>query len=74
METSLTQENVELIATIVEDWLLDVWENIENHWASISEKIQEVKTVLEQLKVKTEKQQQKTTTPVKEGIPMGETM
>jgi hypothetical protein len=31
METSLMQDEVELIATTVEDWLLDVWENIENH-------------------------------------------
>jgi hypothetical protein len=51
-----------------------VWENIENHRASILEQIQEVKTALEQLKVKTEQQQQKTTAPVKEGIPMGETV
>jgi hypothetical protein len=74
METSLTQDDVDLIATTVEDRLSDMWENVENHRASILEQIQEVKTALEQLKVKTEKQQQKTTTPVKEGIPMGETV
>jgi hypothetical protein len=74
METSLMTDDVELIATTVEDRLSEVWENAENHRASILEKIQEVKTVLEQLKVKTEQQQQKTTMPVKEGVPVGETV
>jgi hypothetical protein len=44
METSLTTDDVELIATTVEDRLSEVWENVENHRASILEKIQEVKT------------------------------
>jgi hypothetical protein len=74
METSLTQDDVELIAMKVEERLSDVSEHTENHKDSILEKIQEVKTVLEYLKVKTEKKQQKITTPVKEGILMGETV
>jgi hypothetical protein len=47
METSLTQDDMDLIATKVEDWFSDVWENVENHRASILEQIQEVKTTLE---------------------------
>jgi hypothetical protein len=65
---------MELIAMTVEDRLSNMWENDENQRASILEQIQEVKTMLEQLKVRTKKQQQKTTTLVKEGVLMGETM
>jgi hypothetical protein len=54
METSLTEDDMELIAMTVEDRLSDVWENVENHQASILEQIQEVKIMLEQLKVKIE--------------------
>jgi hypothetical protein len=72
METSLTKDKVELIATTVEDRLSEVWENAKNHIASILEQIQEVKIALEKLKVRMEKQQQKTTTLMKEGEPMGE--
>ena len=35
------------------------------------EKIQEVKTTLEKLKVKTEQHKQKIATPTKEGVPLG---
>jgi hypothetical protein len=58
METSLTEDDVELIATIVKERLSEVWENVENQRTSILEKIQEVKTVLEQLRIRVEKQQQ----------------
>jgi hypothetical protein len=58
METSLMTDDVELIATTVEDRLSEVWENTENHRASILEKIQEVKTALEQLRIRAEQQQQ----------------
>jgi hypothetical protein len=37
--------------------LSELWENDENHRASIMEQIQEVKNVLEELKIKEEKQQ-----------------
>jgi hypothetical protein len=37
METSLAIDDVELIATTVEDRLSEVWENVENHRASILE-------------------------------------
>jgi hypothetical protein len=47
METSLTTDDVELIKTTVEDRLSEIWENVENHGASILEKIQEAKTGLE---------------------------
>jgi hypothetical protein len=38
METSQTTDDVELIATIVEDRLSEVWENVKNHRDSILEK------------------------------------
>jgi hypothetical protein len=47
MEKSLTIDDVELIAMIVEDQLSDMWENVENQRDSILERIQEVKIVLE---------------------------
>jgi hypothetical protein len=49
-----------------------VWENVENHRASILEKIKEVKTALEQLRIRAEQKQHKTTVPTKEGEPVGE--
>jgi hypothetical protein len=52
MQTSLTIDNVELIATKVEDRLSKVWENAENHRVLILEKIHEVKTMLEKLKIR----------------------
>jgi hypothetical protein len=55
METSLTTDDVELIAMTVEDRLSEVWENVENHRASILEQVQEVKTTLEQLRIRAEK-------------------
>jgi hypothetical protein len=54
METSLITDNVELISMTVEDRLLEVWENAENHKASILEQVQEVKTALEQLRIREE--------------------
>jgi hypothetical protein len=57
METSLTTDDVELIATTVEDRLSEVWENMENHRASILEQVQEVKTALEQLRIRAEQKQ-----------------
>jgi hypothetical protein len=39
MQTSLTTDDVEMIATTMEDRLSEVWENDENHWASILEQI-----------------------------------
>jgi hypothetical protein len=65
METSLMEDNVDLIDRTTEDRLLDMWENDENHKDSILEKIQEVKAALEQFKVKTEQQQQNTIAPTK---------
>jgi hypothetical protein len=57
METSLTIDDVELISTTVEDRLSKVWENAENHRYSIMEQVQEVKTALEQLRIRTEQKQ-----------------
>ena len=37
LETSLIEDDVELIATIVEDPLSEVWENVDNCRASILE-------------------------------------
>jgi hypothetical protein len=72
METSLMVDDVDLIATIVEDQLSDVWENVENHRASILEKIQEVKTVLEQVKGQNREATTKYNSAMKEGVLMGE--
>jgi hypothetical protein len=47
METSLTANNVEIIATTIKDRLSEVWENSENHQASILEQVQAVKNTLE---------------------------
>jgi hypothetical protein len=66
METSLTTNDVDLIATKVEDRLSEVWENVENHRASIFKKIQEV--------IRKEQEQQNKKTPTKEGEPFGETV
>jgi hypothetical protein len=74
MVTSFMADDVELIATKVEYRLSEMCENAKNHKASILEKIQELKTTLEKLKVGTKKQQQKTTMPAKEGAPVGETV
>jgi hypothetical protein len=54
MHTSLTIDDVEVIATIVKDKLSEVWENAENHRASILEQVHEVKTTLEQLRSRAE--------------------
>jgi hypothetical protein len=72
--TSLTTDDVELVATTVEDRLLEVWENVEKHRASIMEKAQEVKTVLEQFWIRVEKPQKDKPTKTREGIPAGETV
>jgi hypothetical protein len=74
METSLLADDVELIAMRVEDRLSEVWENTEKHKASILEQIQEVKNALEQLWIRSEQQEQKATTPAKEGALVGETV
>jgi hypothetical protein len=37
MHTSLTSNDVELVATTVEDRVLEVWENVKKHRASIFE-------------------------------------
>jgi hypothetical protein len=50
--TSLTTDDVELVATTIEDRLSEAWENVEKHRASIIEQVQEVKTALEQLNIR----------------------
>jgi hypothetical protein len=67
METSLMADDVELIATKVEDRLSEVWENTKNHRASILEQIQEVKIVLEQLRIRVEQQQRRQQRQLKKG-------
>jgi hypothetical protein len=42
---------VELVATTIEERLVEVWENVEKHMASIAYQVQEVKTSLEQLRI-----------------------
>jgi hypothetical protein len=74
METSLTEDDIELIATTVEDRLSEVWENAENHRASILEHVQEVKIMLEHLRIKVEQKQKDKSGPVRQGEPIGETI
>jgi hypothetical protein len=74
METSLIADDVELIATTVQDQLSEVWENVENHRDLILEKIQEVKTVLEQLRIRAEQSSEDKPTKTKEGVPIRETV
>jgi hypothetical protein len=52
--TSLTTDDVEIVATTIEYRLSELWENVEKHRDSIFEQVQEVKTVLEQLKIRVE--------------------
>jgi len=47
LHTSLTVYDVELVATIVQDRLSKVWENIEKHRDSILEQVQELKNTLD---------------------------
>jgi hypothetical protein len=72
MEISLTTDDVEMIAIIVEHRLSKVWENEKNHHASILEQVQEVKTVLEQFRIKEGHQQKDKLAPVREGEPIRE--
>jgi hypothetical protein len=41
---------VELVATTVEERLVEVWENVEKHRASIADQVQEVKIVAREVK------------------------
>jgi hypothetical protein len=70
--TSLTTDDVELVATTVEDRLSEVWENVEKHRASIFEQVQEVKTMLEKLRIRAEQQQKDQAAQTMEGRPVEE--
>jgi hypothetical protein len=72
--TSLTTDDVELVATTIEDRLSEAWENAKKHRDSIIEQVQEVKTALEQLKIRAEQRQKDTPVKTMEGMPAGETM
>jgi hypothetical protein len=74
LQTSLTTDDVELIATTVEDRLSEVWENVEKHRDSILEQVQEVKTALEQLRIRAEQPQKEKPTKTGEGMHVGETV
>jgi hypothetical protein len=74
LETSLTTDDVELIDTIVKDRLSEVWENEKKHMDLILDQIQEVKTVLKQLRIRAEKSSKDKPTKTKEGVLVGETM
>jgi hypothetical protein len=43
---------VELVVTTVEEILVEVWENEEKNRDLIADKVQEVKTMLEQLRIR----------------------
>jgi hypothetical protein len=74
MKTSLIAYDVELIITTVKYQLSKVWETVKNHRASILEKIQEVKTALEKLKIRAEKQQKDKPTQTRKGAHAEETV
>ena len=71
---SLTPDNVELVVTTVEERLDDVWENVEKHMALIAYQVQEVKIVLEKLRIETVQEPKETPMQAKEGVPVLETM
>jgi hypothetical protein len=74
LQTSLTTDDVELVATTVEDRLSEVWENAEKHRDSILEQVQEVKTVLEQFRIRAEQPSKDKPMQTGEGMHVGETM
>jgi hypothetical protein len=74
LETSRTTDDFELIATTVEDQLSEVWENDESHRASIMEKIQKVKTMLEKSRIRVEQSSKDKPAQTKEGVLVVETM
>jgi hypothetical protein len=71
---SLTPDDVELVVTTVEERLAEVWENVEKHRASIADQVQEVKTVLEQLRIGAAQAPKETPMQAKEGVPVPETV
>lgn len=71
---SLTLGDMELVATIVEERLAEVWENAKKHRASIVVQVQEVKTALEQLRISAAQALKETPTQAKEGVPVLETV
>jgi hypothetical protein len=59
---------VELLVTVVEERLVEVWENTEKHKASIADQVQEVKTVLENLRIEVAQAPKETPMQDKEGV------
>jgi hypothetical protein len=70
---SLNLDDVELVATIVEERLAEVLENVERHMASIADQVKEVKVVLEQLGIEATHEKE-TPTQAKEGVSVPETV
>jgi hypothetical protein len=71
---SLTLDNVELVVTTVKERLIEVWDNVEKQRASIGDQVQEVKTTLEQLRIRAMQVPKETSMQVKERVPMPETV
>jgi hypothetical protein len=71
---SLTPNDVELVATIVEEILAEVWENVEKHKDLIVDQVQEVKIVLEQIRIGAVQEPKETPMHSKEGVPVPKTM
>jgi hypothetical protein len=67
-------DDVELVVTTVEERLAEVWENVEKHRASIIDQVQEVKTALEQLRIRASQEPKETPTQAKEAVPVPETV
>jgi hypothetical protein len=67
-------DDVELVVTIVEERLAEVWENAEKKMASIVDQVQEVKTALDQLRIKETHAPKETLKQVKEGVTMPKTI
>jgi hypothetical protein len=65
---------VELVVTIVEERLDEVWETAEKHRASIVDHVQEVKAALEKLWIGAARAPKETPTQAKEEVPVPETV
>jgi hypothetical protein len=65
---------VELVATTVEEILVEVWENVEKHRALIADQVQEVKTALEKIRIGAAQAPKETPMQAKEGVPVPETV
>jgi len=69
---SLTPDDVELVVTEVEEILVEVWDNVKKHKDAIADQVQEVKIVLDKLKIRVAHAPKETPMHAKEGVPVHE--